>query len=308
MIGLLTLSEQIMCKKEVLGKTFDCEFQGIQFQISFPQYPNVGDPNKKTSIDSPLLPPHNGIIFQKSEEPLSWGFPISYPAGESLVGLLVMSIECEKSLVTEYADKLYKSIETWDHSFIDYIKLETKQYTARNKNIRRNTCSLKLLDDRYIHNSKEMMIYIRIPDSNSFASEKTIQNAISFAGSDKELLLEYQMMLSAYEARQQNQNRRAILDACSAMELVLVNQIEQYCTSIGLHSNVLLEKYRYLGDRIDLLEKIGIGFPKQKYKDLVITPRNMLMHNKSVYPTDETTDTLIDCVEAFLKYFHRTYY
>ena len=308
MTGLLTLPGHILCKREVLGKTFDCRIAGIEVQICFPQYPIVDTDNPIIGIMNPLLPPIVGTKWKRGKETLSWGEPLDYPEGNSCVHLLALSITCEKEQVSDYARRIYASIQKWVDAFINHLILDAKQGLERNENTSQYTSYLELLDDKYISDNKTINISLRIPDAESYASEMNIINAIAFANSGKELLLEYQMLLSAYEAIQLNQNRRAILDACSAMEITIVNQINQYCLSKGVPPEILINKYRFLGERIELLKKIGCCFPNEDYKALVVDPRNALMHNKDINPSDETTDKLFSCVETFINHFYSAYY
>lgn len=308
MKGLLTLSEDILCKKDVLGKEFEIEIGGVKANLFFPQYPIVDASDPKIGINNPLLPPEIGSSWKRGEEQLSWGYPLMWPSGESSVCLLALFVECTQEQVSNCADILYRSIVKWEHAFIDYLKLKTKQGVIRDKSISRNTCTFELLEEKYIPRNQSICLYLTVPDSQSFATEDDIMSAIVFANSEKELFLEYQMLLSSYEARRNNQNRLAILDACSAMELSLVEQINNYCHSKGLPPEILQNKYRYLGEKIDLLKKINIGLPNLDYKTMIIMPRNDVMHNKAVFPSDEVTDKLISCVEAYLEYFHISYY
>ena len=307
MKGLLTLSDNILCKKEVLGKYYKSTIAGLEVEIHFPQYPAADEVSTSISNNF-LLPPEIGTTWTRGDEYLRWGYPMNQPAGDSCVELLALSIECEKEEINGFADKLYKFIETWEHAFIDYLMLETKQNTERDKNISRKTCNLELLDEKYIPCNRAINVYLTIPKKECFASEQNIINAVAFADSGKELSLEYQMLLSAYDARRTNQNRRAILDACAAMEITIVDQINQYCQSIGMLPEVLINKYRYLGERIELLKIIGISIPNEDYKTLVVDPRNSVMHNKNVFPTDNTIEKLINCVEVFLGHFHTAFY
>lgn len=308
MTGLLTLSEQILCKKEVLGKSFNCEIAGIPLQICFPQYPVVEESNPIIGISNPLLPPEIGAIWKRGNNTLCWGYPMNYPSGHSCIELLALSVECGDELISTYAHRLYESIHNWEHAFIDHLKLETKQGVNRNKNIRHNNCNLELMVDEYVPDNRTITLCLNIPNESSYASENDISNAISFANSGAELFLEYQMLLSAYEARQQGQNRRSVLDACAAIEIALVKQIEGYCRSIGLSPSIILKKYRYLGERIELLKEIDKSVPNKDYQSLVVKPRNNVMHNNDIFPSDETTDRLIACVEVFLEHYHTSYY
>ena len=308
MTGLLTLPGRILCKKEVLGKTYEGIIAGIKVQICFPQFPVVDKKNPIIGIGNPLLPPEIARKWRRGNETLSWGKPLTYPEGNSCVELLALSIECAKEQVSDYAQRIYASIQKWFDAFISHLILDTKQSTERNENSNLYNSILELMDDTYISENKVINIFVRFSDVEMYASEKNIIKAISFASSGKELLLEYQMLLSAYEAIQSNQNRRAILDACSAMEITMVNQINQYCQSKEIPSDILINKYRFLGERIELLKRIGCSLPDDDYKAIVVDPRNALIHNKEINPSDETTDKLVTCVETFINHFYTAYY
>ena len=307
MIGLLRFSNSILCKKEVLGKNYECEIAGIKTRIYFPQYPQVDDANPQIGMLNPLLAPEIGKCFKDPDDHSFWGEPMSHPDGNSSVNKIVVSVECDKTQTYEIASKLYKEFEKWTYSFITHLMLQTKQNLERNRN-ESEVAFLQLFEDKNIPNITPLTISIIIPNEASFASESQIKNAILFANSGKELLLEYQMLLSAYGAIQQNQNRRAIMDACSAFELALVNYIDQYCLSKGIPPEILIDKYRSLGERIKLTRKLDTKFPQKDYIKLVVEPRNSLMHNKCVFPTEETTNNLITCVEELLSYFYSSYY
>ena len=310
MTGILALSEPILCKKEVLGKAFEFEISGIKANLFFPQYPVFDKADSNFGLSKPLLSPKIAETWRGDKETLSWGYPIRHPEGSSYVELLALTIECEKERIRDYAQAVNDSIYKWEHALIDYLTLETKQNIRRDKNMIRKTCTLDLSDNNiHIPTSKPYFtLQLVIPDVNTSASEENINNALVFACSGKELLLQYQMLLSSYRARANNRNRQAILDACAAVELCLVNQITLHCKSIGLDPNVLLNKYRYLGDKFSLIKQLGINCPNTDYKAIIVDPRNSIMHNKSIYPSNETTDNLIAGVEEYLRKFHVAYY
>lgn len=249
MLGVIELSEHILCKKDVLGKTFECKFDGIKALIYFPLFPELTD---VTSLESfkPLEPPSLGVRWSKGGEPIYWGSIMRLPSGESSIHFLALNIECPE----EYAQRIYESVETWEHSFVDFIRLKTKQGVKRDKNKRRDSCHLHLFDNnKFIEPQYSIKVFADIPNPDVYASVEDISNAIDFANSKKELLLEYQMLLSAYEVIRLKQNRRAILDACSAIEISIVEQIQKYCSSNDIPITILTNKYRYLGERIKLL-------------------------------------------------------
>lgn len=308
--GFMTLSEGILCKKEVLGKSYDAEIAGENVQICFPRYPIVDEGVAAVGSQYPLLPPEAGKTWRRGDnKPLSWGRPLSYPSGDAVVESLALYADCAECEVEDRAQKLYHNITKWEHAFVDYIILETKQNQFRGNNIRRKSCDLEIWADKHIPDRRIHPITACIIRGESFyASNEQIYGAIQFASSGKEFLLEYQMLLSAYEARSKNRNRSAVLDATAAIEIVLNNQINNYCQSKDIDTDILLKKYRYLGEKFELVKKIDESFPKENYKAIIVDPRNAVMHNKDVYPSNEITDKLIRCVEQFLKHFHVSYY
>ncbi len=305
MIGLLTFSEQIFCNKEVLGKAFLCEISGVRVKIVFPRLPAIDNNDTFCKKSITLLSPDIFECMEDAGESISWGYPMRYPTGDCCIETVAISIECD---INQYDQIIYSAIDRWEHSFIDYIKLATGQNTERDKNISRTTCRLELYEQNYIADKRNTELYIVFPNPDLFATEDIINSAIAFASSGKEFLIEYQLILSAYEARRNNQNRRAILDACSAAEITIVNRIKEYCDSIDLDYSVLLEKYRSLGDYFTLLNKLNIEIPRSDYKKTIVCPRNDIMHNRNIYPTDETTEKLIECVEDILEFLHNEYY
>ena len=304
--GLITLSEAILCGKDVLGKSFQTMVSGIEVAISFPRCPEFDWKDPQVGMNNPLLFPENRRKWRSSIE---WGYPIQYPSCNSVVKNIAISAICDRDHAESVAEQIYSSIEKWEHAFIDYLILKTKQLAGRNKNVHRDTCMLELMAEEYIPYKNQIThIYVSIPQKTEFASESIILDALSFAGSEKELRLEYQMLLSAYEARRNN-NRLTIINACSAMELCLYGFISKRCQELNYDSDLFLQKkFRSLGDRIKLAKNFDPYFPEIDYNTRVVIPRNYLVHNRDIYPTDETTDDIIACVEECLDYFYQGKY
>lgn len=307
--GLLTLSEGILCKKEVLGQIYDAEIAGEKVKICFPKYPVVEEGVAAVGSEYPLQPPEIGKTLRRGDKPLEWGRLLCYPSGDAVVELLALYADYEEKEDYNTAQNLYNNITKWEHAFIDYIILETKQNRYRDDNIKRESCDLDLLADKHIPNTRMPSITVHFfTEGDYYASNEQIYGAIQCASSGKEFLPEYQMLLSAYEARSNNRNRPTILDACAAIEITLGKQINDYCQSKGIDPDILLKKYRYLSEKFELVKKIDDSFPEEDYKAIIVEPRNAVMHNKDVYPSDETTDKLIRCVEKYLEHFHVSYY
>ncbi len=305
MIGLLTLSSGILSSKEALGKAFDCVIAGVHCQLHFPRFPLINENNPEIGSGNPLLAPEMAINMKRGGEPINWGVPMNYPPGDSFVKCLGVAVDCEKAKALDVAQKLYRSISKWEESFQNYLRLEKKLPFGNGRERTEVFCGLELIEDKYIplENFKATLSGGDLMQPPCYATEDEIRKAIAFADSGKAIRLEYRLMLSCYEALANGENRLAILDACSAMELCLNEQIKKYCETIGLDSDILLSKYRFLGDKFKLVKKICVDFPELDYQAEIVTPRNDLMHNNAVYPSDETTNNLVRCVNKYLERF-----
>ena len=307
MEGLISLSESILCKKEILGQVKDTTIAGVDVKIHFPQLPVFDEGDPQIGINNPLLPPEIATTWKRGNEALFWGSPQNYPSGNSFVDLLAISVACKIDKRTEIARALYEGIKTWVKSFADYLQLSSKQNTDRDKNIENKSRGwLEILGLECIPGLVAEHIFVTVPNTNSFVSEAQVDEALQFAASGKELHLEYQMLLSSYRARKECQNRQAIIDACSAVELCLdaylINNLQKLDLTPSEYDN------KSLGSKFDLVKSIDKSFPKEDQQALIVKPRNDVAHNREVNPSDRTTDALISCVERCLQHFFNGYY
>ena len=307
--GLISFSNPICCKEDILGEIIETTITGVKVCIHFPRLPSFDIEKPEVGIINPLLAPDIAKKWRRGDEPLFWGYPQRYPSGNSCIELLAVSVECDEEVSTEKGKALYAGIHIWGKSFVDYLKISTKQNIERDKNIEnKEHCRLELRGMECIPGVTTAKIYLTVPNPESFASKRQIEDALQFAASGRELHLEYQMLLSAYQARKECQNRQAIIDACSAVELCLEDYISRRVKELGFSPVFFLDKFKSLGDRIDLTKQLDKSFPKEDHQAIIVKPRNDIAHNREAYPSDETTDQLIACVERCLQHYFAGYY
>lgn len=313
--GLLTLTQGLLCRNEVLGKEFKTCIAGLDVTVFFPRYNYdkvIDNPERVydyMGLNNPLLPPEIASSWSRGDEELFWGSPCNYPDKDADVSLLAVSVECEDNEVGETAQTLYDEIGKWESSFIRYCILCSKQPVSSREHTMHHRGSLELMDrNGYINGVFSAELSGPLPIHQICLSSSQIQDALDFAASGKELHLAYQMLFAAYEARDSKQNRQAIMDACSALELCFISIISDYCEEHTISSEILLEKYRSLGERLKLIEKIDSSFCIDQMYEAVIRLRNDIAHNKKVFPGDEETRLLIQKVESFLQLYYKDYY
>ena len=302
--ALLTFPVSLHCQIELLGKTFSGKISGIDVTLSFPRYEKKTQ-KEKYSRDF-LMPPPEAERWKIGEETISWGELIGYSKLGAAVDrlLILVDVSCDD---VEAARTVTLAIGKWTKALFDFSKLCSRQDTGRAMvDTSEDFCKFQFVP--YIDITKRTRITIMIPNGDHFLSVEQFKEAVLFASSGKELLLEYQMLLSAHAAKRDGSNRQAIVDACSAIEICAVKRISLYCKNKGLNSEQYLEKYKSLGDRLFRIKQIDKDFPIKDVGNTIVKPRNDVIHNRDAYPSDETTKKVITAVEQCLKFYHTTYY
>lgn len=307
MIGILTFSRGIFCKKEVLGKSYPGKIGALDVHIIFPILNEADDKEAlgKIGLSNQLQSPVKDQIYLQGDVKLNWGCPMNFPEYDSIVSRVL--IECGDA--DDNSQVLYNNICKWEEAFYNYYHLCTKQYGKKKeeKDIFNSKLAL-FVNGKYIEDCRPRVLTGKFYSHECFASETIIKEAIEYASSGKELLLEYEMLLSAYKDQETNRNRQAIIDGSSAVELCLVKVIKKYCVEKSIDPQILLSKYRSLGDRFKLVTKIDETLPKRDYQKTIVAPRNNVAHTNEVKPSDETVGHFINSVEEVMKHYHVSYY
>ena len=89
--------------------------------------------------------------------------------------------------------------------------------------------------------------------------------------------------------------------------MLILTQIEKYCKSIGLNSDVLFEKYKSLGDKFKLIKKIDEKFNVKDPSNRIVNPRNGVVH-RNEFPDAKKTRELFTAVEECLKFYNKDFY
>lgn len=301
----------IPCKPEVLGQQYSTQIGGVSVELVFPGIPmeETEDGQQKVKRTYYLLPP-DGKTFKIWGDEIDWGSPRQYPRTNSFVRAVLISFDCEESIAEDSSQKVYSAIEKWEDALISYCQLSIKYSLGHGVRHHRNTHqSLKLFSPNgYTQPQMPTIIQGTIYSEDCYLSVGQMMEALAFAATGKELLLEYQMLLSAYEARSRGQNRQAIIDASSAAEICLVKKIKSFFQSKDVDPQLLLKKYRSLGDRFKLVTEIDSAFPISDWANTIVQPRNIVAHNNGDTPGDREVQALIKAVELCLSHYHTGYY
>lgn len=300
LIGVLSIEDGLYCKKEILGKTFDAIIGGFDVKVFFPQLCEQN--GKKVSLDNSLIHPQHEQKFEVEK----WGYVLSYPSYNSCIEKVI--IEAEVNDISD-AKTIYDDALRWTKSIIDFCELSTKRHYKLKSKVESNNTNIRIFyKNEYVSNHVQGKFTISLPNESVYIDINLLEKSLKFASSGKELLLEYQMLLSSYEAVLKDEYRKAILDACCSVEIVLTNYIKEFCVKRGIKKDILLDKYKTLGEKSKLAIKIDKKFPKIDFKEKIVDVRNNMIHLNDGFPSEEETKSLIENVEVILHHYSKEYY
>lgn len=310
MKGLLTLPHGMVCMSEVLGNSFHSKIDGIPIEISFPRFNSL--PKDKSMrmfrTDNPLLAPAFAENWRRGDEKLHWGYPMSYSDMTASVELIALSVNCDIEQEESIANRIYEKMYRWIRAFVNYCDLVSKQNSHRDENLLNDNSEILFFNSEGgIGTFICQTMHVHIRSGEFDLSCQQIEDALRFAESDKEFTIEYQLLLSAYNARRNCQNRHAIIDACSAAEQALNQIIAKYAEERKIEVTILTSKYRTLGDKFKLVKQTNGHFPDIDTRQIVDL-RNDVAHNRRSIISDEETDKLLCSVELLLQNYFPQYY
>lgn len=307
--GVLALHNGLLCKKEALD-AYSATIGGEKVDVHFPAYNQPADIEHSCGMMNPMLPPDGFEGFKRDNRMLEWGYPRDYPAGDCEVLHLAFVADCKEEKATLAANAIYEDIDRWNDRFLKYCFLYNKQITAREwvesnsyqffRLFQGNTCIPPA------ENVINMTLSVAKPES--FLSKDQIQKAVDFASSDRELLFEYELLLKAYQEYGKGNDRYAILDAASALEHCLFTQIENMCVQHDIVPELILKKYRTLGERFKAVQSLDPSFSIKDIESTVVVPRNSIMHNGNVEIDSKTAFELLKKTDEILHYFYNDFY
>ena len=300
LMGVLFIEGGLYCKKGILDKSYNAVIGGFDVKVFFPKL--CKENKNKVGSENPLLPPENADDFKS----VDWGSVLEYPSYNSIVERVL--IEAEVNDIND-AKKLYDDALRWTQSIISFCELCTKRRLKLKSKIESDNTNLQLFyNNEYVSNDVHYKLSLRLANDDVFIDENQIIKSLEFSSSGKELLLEYQMLLSSYQSVIDEENRKAVLDACCAVEIVLTKLIRKYCLDKKIKKELLLSKYKTLGEKFFLLTKIDKKFPKVNFLDKIVTIRNNMIHLDNVFPNDDETKSLIENVETILYHYSKEFY
>ncbi len=155
----------------------------------------------------------------------------------------------------------------------------------------------------YISSGKPVFLTGRIAKKDDCLSRDQFKEASNLASKGLNPHWHYKLLLEAYSAWCNKDYRKAIIEASTALEKCLTFKILNEFSSQGItFGEKLLQKFRMLGGRFELVRLLDINLPNKDYDRLIVNPRNDVIH-KASFPSKDLASQVIKEVEELLYLF-----
>ena len=307
LVGIVTFSTELFCAKDALGNSVNVHIGAVLGKLTLPFLPQWRD-KEDDPLHKPLLGPPAARNWKRGDTPIIWGWPCSYPNGDSLVERALLEFNVEPNDCRIRAQRIYRSFSDWLDLFHEYVVLLTRQNTRCRVSGGTGPGDLELLLQdsdgvKHIGKTDPETISIEMSSEDESLHLKQFEEASHFASLRLRPRLEYRLMLGAYRARRDADYRKALIEAATALEVCLTNRaLEEFAKQGISFGKGLLEKFRTLNGRFELLRLLGVSLPSKSYKDLIVDPRNDVIH-RADFPSKKLANQVIAEVEELLRLF-----
>lgn len=307
-IGVVRLETAIPCLKEVSGKIFKSKIAGHDISIVFPSIPENYDTRKVDIKKGDLVVPKN--VFG---EKVKWGMVNAWPKGLFTVQAFLCYASCEVSGIKE----IYEDFPRWKEKLYNLFLIDTGNYLEPEQKFP-NLIQGGGFDDglqffevengqpsQYIKNSRKTeAIKIRLPESKEAYSNEQLSELFSNAGSDKEIALSYELLITAYRAMERHDFRSAVVLGGTAVEQATLKRLRQeYSSNKQFRKDKSKPKYSTLGGRFRWLIEKSIFIPVADYKVTIVDIRNHATHDGIRPSYNETKNCLENC-KVLIETYH----
>ncbi|MDP3059116.1 MAG: hypothetical protein Q8N36_06625 [bacterium] len=305
--GLIEFAETVICAGDSMGQTVSISLAQHAGSLTIPSLPKW-DKNERNPLKKTLLGPPPARTWKRGEDLISWGRPTSYPCGTSAVERVLLEFSLESEEANANIQNIYAAFPSWLRLFEQYVTLLTTQNTNKGISGGDGPGRLEVLFEEnsgltHIPCSAPVGISLTIEGPDRLLHLDQLREATSIASSGLRPRLEYQILLEAYRARRNADYRKAIIEGATALEMCLTTRIlEEFKTKDISFGKELLNKFRMLGGRFELIKLLGINLPEKDYEKLISTPRNEVVH-RGVFPDEALANQVIAEVRELLQLF-----
>ena len=310
LFGLIKLETPLLCSEDALGKSIDFTLGGYSSVLSTPLLPNI---DQSDPLKNSLIPPDISSSWKRGDKSIYWGSLRSYPVIEAAVSHLLLEFIVPVDSTDTAGEIIYSEFESWVELFQMYVTLISTQHTRTyvSKNDSYGSLELLVADNdnlRYIARTQVEPITIYSHDVDERLDLSMLSNAVELSLTGNKPKLEYLLLLQAFQARNLEDYRKAVIEAANAVEVSLTSRILKEFDEQGIsYGDKLLKRFRMLSGRFELARIIGIELPDKDYKNLIIEPRNNVIH-RADEPDISIAEQVVNETDELIKILSTSYY
>ena len=305
--GIIEFSTAINCSAEVLGQSVEVTIGDINGILTLPSLPEWEE-QEKDPLRKPLLGPVKARTWKRGEDLIIWGRTYSYPNGDAIVERALLEFSLQNDLIESSAQKVYEGFDSWLDLFEKYVILLTTQNTRCRISSNDGSGRIELIIEeetvlKHISKSQSQIIEVLLSGQKETLETSQYREAARLSSQLLPPRFEYMLLLEAYRARKNNDYRKAIIEAANALEICLTARImDEFDTQNISFGENLLQKFRMLGGRFELIKLLGVPLPDKDYDKLVNKPRNDVVH-RGAFPDRTLANQVVTEVESLLHLF-----
>jgi hypothetical protein len=256
----------------------------------------------------------------KPDEDLEYFWGIYFGLHGPLMYRLVLIVDSGKLEANKVAIRqVHESLREWFLLFADWIEVLTDQdLGTHNVPIERSTSRLAstylLRDERGFTESSlhrrwgaEEEFYTGINPVISRQGRvggrldlQTFRRSLSAAATNQEVPVEQLLLRDARASLARGFYRRAVIEACTALEVALERSLGDYLDSNTSPpiAGALMDAYRGANQRLTLARRLGIAVLPNDLTTTVLTPRNIAAHGRDTTTKEIATRAVANAAAA----------
>lgn len=290
---------------ECLGKTYTTEIGGRKLAITLPSLPDAVEPQRTLP---PLVAPRHHYEYPPrpdDAEEVDWGrvtFVRGGIAQSAIINEMHYTFEMNgtEEDVSESCERIEEELSAW------WERIEMWLDTYTELNLLRHGLKKPLgLGASYLAYARyddgtvrpvnwTSTNYVAWPKLFEVPDSSTLQLCLELAGARREIPTEWQYLRDARSWLQTEQMRRAVIDACTAAEIALANQVYELLNNTETRViQELLARCTGIADVAKLVRSLGGATASRKQiEEQLASVRNRAAHAGQEPSREEATSAL----------------
>lgn len=307
--GIMYFPYGIWFKKSTLGREFEIRISKYKGILALPRYPAFSKNKYQLILHKKLRPPKNIQSRMYEDKNVNWGSPVQYPEGYSEVLCAALYFDfTNASSRLKNSKKIYSASQNWLTRFQEFTEIFSGQEIARKAKVLSRNLEIDLWFynnmNKANHITGQSRSSISIPTAGQIIDTRLFRRILDYCSNGFSPNLIHVLFKDAIRAFDNSEFRRAILDASTAIELILTYRLQSKLSkkhSVKVVQSIL-NKFRTLGNLLNLANDLNCKLPSGDLQNEIVKPRNDAIHRGIVPSSTAARSVLHKCQEMIAIY------